>query len=285
MNQPTPTICVNVDPTNPGQFFACCGLLELADRLWPGAEGWFEESYFCIECGGTLSAVLTAAQQIQLACDSSQADANDDDTDEDEDDDDSFSPLVIVSPISMRLDWWQDKSLKPWAGSMNARKIALAMCNAISPDEPDPLNQAKIVCDPLETTKPTGKKSRKQTQPREPFHFDARRGANALGLDVGFVPDSLKKKWKVYTQAHPATELFCLIGLQRCRPTPTKRPRVFDYFTWSTRCQVAVLPAAVNGLLSDPHARQYRFKNSFRTGQKKHKAFNPAISIPTGDHQ
>ncbi len=25
-------------PTNPGQFFACCGLLELADRLWPGAE-------------------------------------------------------------------------------------------------------------------------------------------------------------------------------------------------------------------------------------------------------
>ncbi|TWW08183.1 hypothetical protein E3A20_26890, partial [Planctomyces bekefii] len=24
---------VNVDPTNPGQFFACCGLLELADRL------------------------------------------------------------------------------------------------------------------------------------------------------------------------------------------------------------------------------------------------------------
>ena len=34
-------IRVNVDPTNPGQFFACCGLLELADRLWPGAEGWF----------------------------------------------------------------------------------------------------------------------------------------------------------------------------------------------------------------------------------------------------
>ena len=27
---------VNVDPTNPGQFFACCGLLELADRLWQG---------------------------------------------------------------------------------------------------------------------------------------------------------------------------------------------------------------------------------------------------------
>ena len=31
-----PTIRVNVDPTNPGQFFACCGLLELADRTVEG---------------------------------------------------------------------------------------------------------------------------------------------------------------------------------------------------------------------------------------------------------
>jgi hypothetical protein len=41
---------VAVDPTNPGQFFACCGLLELADRLWPGAEGWFDldQMAFCL---------------------------------------------------------------------------------------------------------------------------------------------------------------------------------------------------------------------------------------------
>jgi CRISPR-associated protein Csb3 len=30
------TISVRVDPANPGQFFACCGLLELADRFM----GW-----------------------------------------------------------------------------------------------------------------------------------------------------------------------------------------------------------------------------------------------------
>ena len=46
MNRPIPSIRVKVDVTNPGQFFACCGLLELADRLWPGAEGWFEEGHF-----------------------------------------------------------------------------------------------------------------------------------------------------------------------------------------------------------------------------------------------
>jgi CRISPR-associated protein Csx14 len=38
MSNHTPNIRIPVDLTNPGQFFACCGLLELADRLWPGAD-------------------------------------------------------------------------------------------------------------------------------------------------------------------------------------------------------------------------------------------------------
>ena len=52
MSARMPNISVSVDVTNPGQFFACCGLLELADRLWPGAEGWFEDSTFGIACRG-----------------------------------------------------------------------------------------------------------------------------------------------------------------------------------------------------------------------------------------
>ncbi len=38
-----PAIRLSVDPTNPGQFFACCGLLELADKLWDGSEGFFNK--------------------------------------------------------------------------------------------------------------------------------------------------------------------------------------------------------------------------------------------------
>ena len=41
MTNPKPSIQIPVDLTNPCQFFACCDLLELADRLWPGALGWF----------------------------------------------------------------------------------------------------------------------------------------------------------------------------------------------------------------------------------------------------
>ena len=56
MSDTKPNITVNVDVTNPGQFFACCGLLELADRLWPGAEGWFSNDgvvfHVACDCNG-----------------------------------------------------------------------------------------------------------------------------------------------------------------------------------------------------------------------------------------
>ena len=43
------SLCIHTDLTNPGHFFACCGLLELANRLWPGSTGWFEASNFRID--------------------------------------------------------------------------------------------------------------------------------------------------------------------------------------------------------------------------------------------
>src|ERR1700747_1484984 len=59
MTQAQPNITLNnVDVTNPGQFFACCGLLELAYRLCPGAEGWFEGSAFHVSNSAELDGVL-----------------------------------------------------------------------------------------------------------------------------------------------------------------------------------------------------------------------------------
>ena len=43
-------VSIHVDATNPGQFFACCGLIELAERLWgKGLLGWFAEQRFFVE--------------------------------------------------------------------------------------------------------------------------------------------------------------------------------------------------------------------------------------------
>src|SRR5262245_9868102 len=67
------SIHVTVDPTNPGQFFACCGLLELADRLWPqtddrpAAEGWFAERQFYIDCAGSLGELLQRLSEATVS--------------------------------------------------------------------------------------------------------------------------------------------------------------------------------------------------------------------------
>ncbi len=271
------TIRIDLDANNPGQFFACCGLLEVADRLWEYAEGWFETGTFSIKAGNeeaSLSKLLKTVRDFRLSGD----DAWSSDEDEDEQGNDAVDAaesLTIVSPIFLRLDWWQDKSIKTWAGSMNARRIFLAMCNAIDPHCVSPFGQSGVIFD-TQAPEPssTGRKKVKKPKKREPFYFDGQRGASAWSIDVGFSTDSLN----LHTVASPVVEVLCLVGLQRFRPRPTQTPRVFDYFTWRTPFPVPIAPAAVSGLIGDGEC--YRFANSFRTDQRKHKAFMPATRIP-----
>jgi hypothetical protein len=70
MTNDRPSFAVNVDVTNPGQFFACCGLLELANRLWPGAEGAFDESgtVFKVFCHSTPAADLQRLMEVVTNC-------------------------------------------------------------------------------------------------------------------------------------------------------------------------------------------------------------------------
>lgn len=286
MTTPEPTITVAVDVTNPGQFFACCGLLELADRLWPedGVTGWFESSprQFCIAAGRTrtLHELLAKAQQTEFL---GEVTEDSEEEDEESESDAPFEPLEVAAPYRLLLDWWQDIDLKPWAGSMNARNIAVAMCRAIDSECADPLNQSQVVLEVPAGPHLTKAGKPKPRKPKEPFQLDARRGASALGRDIGFMPDTLKKKYKTPMFAQPAVEFLALVGLQRCRPRPTDRPRVYDYYTWAQPCQVQLLPVVVTGQLGDPLARGYRFENAFRTGQLKHKAYMPASPLLTGD--
>lgn len=266
MTKPTPSIRVAVDPTNPGQFFACCGLLELADRLWPGAEGWFEKESreFCIACEKTLPELVHAVAHASVTL---------------IDTDDIYSGRVCID-ISNRpftLDWWHElggrkdaKDLKVWAGTMESHGIAQAMQHAMRGEPfltPDLFNVGMVVTDADDTSKK-----------KEPYYFDARRGPNAHSRDVGFSANDLG----LTTMAFPAVEFLCLVGLQRCQPVRNGDSRIYDYFTWSVPILPNVLPAAVAGLLPHVGGRGYRFENWFRTGQRKHKAFLPAIPITPG---
>lgn len=263
------TARVPVDPTNPGHFFACCGLLELADRLQPGAEGWFAEGEFLIRAGCSVGVILAAARATRYAPPPGSRDEDDD-----SDEVGPTPPLVLDAPFGLRLDWWgEDRGLKPWAGSMRVELIAAAMSHAIDPGRADPLDQAVVVFDPpKEPAK--GMKPPKPTK-REPFYFDARRATNAHALDLGFSANDLE----MTTLAHPAVEFLCLVGLQRARPRPAGPPRTFDYWTWTWPTPVPALPVAVAGSLGDPAAIRFRFENVFRSGQRKHKAFGPAARV------
>ena len=282
MNGPEESeICVRVDPTNPGQFFACCGLLEVADRLWGGAEGWFDAGSFRIRSSGrgSLPGLLRLFRAAPLLDDRSGGGGEDSEGDDDSDDGNGAQPLEIALPDlsrPMRLDWWSEKSLKPWAGSMKVRLIYRAMTSAIDEACADPFNDGRVVFDPgSDADGRTSIKTKKPTK-REPFYFDARRGASARSLDAGFAPDAIQR---MRTVAYPAVESLCLVGLQRFRPAPADARRVFEYHTWASPLDAMVGPAAVCGFLPDVGSRAFRFSNAFRTDQRKHKAFSPATPI------
>lgn len=260
MSAPEPSVTVNIDVTNPGQFFACCGLLELADRLWPGAEGWFEDGdgAFRISCGGTLDTLVEAIASAELVPTRPS--------------DPYSSPVKIGAPFRpLSIDWWETdrtgaRDLKVWAGTMESFGIAQAMQHAMSDkrfNDSDLFDIGMVVTTPRDP----GKK-------KEPYYFDSRRAPNAHSRDIGFAPNDLG----LTSIAHPAVELLCLVGLQVARPVARKdESRVYDYYTWHIPLLPTLLLAATTGSLNLLHARAYRFENWFRTGQKKHKAFRSAI--------
>ncbi|MDZ7620681.1 MAG: hypothetical protein U1E05_27070 [Patescibacteria group bacterium] len=264
MSNPDPVITIPVDLTNPGQFFACCGLLELADRLWQrGAQGWFEQGQFRMAGCCTLDALIEAIAHAELT----QVDPENN----------TSSPIVVGKPFrSIRLDWWLDdrsggKELKVWAGTMESVRIAKAMQFALRNEpfrEPGLLDVGVIAYDPDNSEKKV-----------EPYYFDARRAPNAHSRDVGFSPNDLG----LTMTAYPAVELLCLIGLQCCLPARTPWPRVYDYFAWPRAIPADLLRPMVAGAITLSGLRGYRFENWYRTGQKKHKAFRSAIPLPQGE--
>jgi CRISPR-associated protein Csb3 len=257
-------IRILIDPANPGQFFACCGLLELADRLWGGAEGWFDNSVFYLCPPISIEKPVSICDLVRTIGDATLQSidpANE-----------TSSPILIGAPFNLRLDWWEDeraggKQFKGWAGRMSGLRIARSMQGILLREECQNnalLDLAAVVYDPQEPDKKV-----------EPFYFDARRGASAHPLDIGFSPDPLQLE----SLAYPAVEFLCLVGLQRFRPTQTTNRRVFDYRTWSLPLTASTAPVAITGLILDSGARAFRFENVFRTDQRKHKAFSMATSV------
>jgi len=255
---PAPSATIALNPANPGHYFACCGLFELAARLSSDALAWFEktDSGFRLHLANTapltdLLGKITAATIASL-----------------DPEDATASPIQIGDPFNLRIDWWKTadadtSALKVWAGTMEAPRIARAMLKAIRPEDGERiLFNLRIAYLPEDPTKKV-----------EPFYFDANRGPNADARDVGFSPNDLSLE----TLAAPAAEFLTLVGLQRAIPQPsTAGDRLFDYRLWHTPIPISLLAAAINGCVETRPLPAFRFESWYRTSQRKHKAFLPA---------
>lgn len=275
MSKSQSKISINVDVTNPGQFFACCGLLELADRLWPGAEGWFEEERFLI-AAGTLRKMVDAIASLEIRSSLTDTDrrrlgtllsaAKSSLTRADQDEKVRLQAawkverLYVSTPFEIWLDWWRDAQgsrteLKTWAAKQMVAEMASAMASAIRRD--------------LQESPPTDGNFFRPIQDNSlPFNFDSDQCRAGNSRDAGFSADTLSLKCKY----RPLLELLAFIGLQRFRPSESGAG--FKYSVWHVP-----LPLSVAGVVASGHVQltgndQYSFGLFHRT--KYMKAFLPA---------
>jgi hypothetical protein len=233
---------LTVDPSNPGEFLACCGVLEIADRLW-GAEGCFTAREFHVETSGTLADVLSAVvanQPVEVLTLSNGLDVKP-----------LLAPLRLSVGVgdnqTLTLDAWlrivavkgqiQAIGNGPWnfwSGQQTPLRIwtslRATLAEQLKDVDSNVLETILSIKAPL-----TGR-----------FGFDP--GAAWNALDVGFSPN----EQHMAVASSPAVELLAVIGLQRFRPAVSRDKSSFVYATWHAPLApvvAAATAAGLNGLL------------------------------------
>ena len=291
MTNPTPNIIIPVDLTNPGQFFACCGLLELADRLWPGAEGWFGQTQFCMGTADPRKTLDELLKEI-ISCPLKPTIPPEDSArlqalvqkqhdlkrrgkvlpkfEEAErkrlNSLRIFSGFTLDSPFNMRVDWWLNDAcggddLKTWAGKQEVAEIAKEIKNSLKPEVADDLFAFETVI-------------RRQSDgaPVAPLSFDSGRAGTAQ--DIGYSPDKIGQA----LTARVWTEFLCLIGLQRFAVAPAA-DGLFGLSIWSVPLPVICAAAAAKGRVPSVVTALAKFGLAARDTGNRYKAFTDNVSF------
>jgi CRISPR-associated protein Csx14 len=208
---------VPMDPLNPGQFFACCGLFELMAKTAPWACAHFvadearpRRAEFVVEGDGLpqLGTVLGALREATFELMEVTKE--------------SVWPVRLsIAGEAFELDWWLDalrekpSKLKCWAGQVTTRKLFADLVRLIEPDGG---------ADRLMTAAKMSKSK---------FGVDPRSAWNAL--DFGFSPDKQEQDAVTY----PAVEILAAVGLQGFRPRAERREEIVFYL-WTTPLPLVV---------------------------------------------
>lgn len=293
MSSLKPVLTVPVDLQNPGQFFACCGLLELADRTWPGTMGLFDRDRFLllstkddaeVSAAGLLDSLahcpltntMTPRQVVRLT-ELAAMKGNVREESRELDEEKKFlerlrreEPILLQAPFHLRLDWFRDASaggsrFKTWAGQQSVLDIASSMKKAI--EAPD-----------WRVRTPDEWFSKAVSGCGLPFNFDSDLGGQGSALDIGFSFDPLAASatTRVESSARPCLELLAFIGLQRFRPRQLMNDNRYLYCTWNQPLPPELAAPAACGMLPLAGASLFEFRLLYRT--KYLKSFLPAIA-------
>ncbi|MDO9047905.1 MAG: type I-U CRISPR-associated protein Cas8c [Methylobacter sp.] len=264
------TVSIPVDIANPGQVFACLGLLEAADLLYGPSEGCFDwdnegEPQFILKSEQSekpvedILAFLVDATAFAVAPYGwvpPKGDATDlkpIGTFPANEPDNLSLPIVLQDTKGKIVSFghWADGSgrdnFKLYAGNRSALKIANDMLQAIAHLWEKQHN--KLISDPFGTLCGMGGS----------FNFDPRGAWTAL--DVGYSLNDLKKA-KVLEQkvmASPAVELLAAWGLEHARPDEISL-RYYCYAVWDRLLPPQLARVAMSGNFAPIQQRRYRFQ-------------------------
>lgn len=284
-------IQIPVDLTNPGQFFACCGLLELANRLDERAEGWFEDRGFKLRFSFSFGSLVDALRQatvantmsatqnarlekLSLMSKKDRGKAGLEDEKKALDALRREEPIVFQSSFELRIDWFRDEyssgsRFKTWAGQQSVLDIATAMHTGL-----------KYVDPKVESTLWNGARGGGL-----PFNFDSDLGGQGSALDIGFSFDPLASSevTRIEGSCKPALEVLAFIGLQRFRPREIPGKNRFVYAAWCQPLPPSVAAVVACQAVAVDKASCYEFRLLYRT--KYLKSFLPAIPFQGDDDE
>lgn len=225
-----------LDPRNPGHYFACCGLLELAETMAPGAEACFRHDARTF----TISTdVRLPVRGLRLAA-RAQAEDNE-----------ALEPLIVEHGGGrVYLDWWLNEThaeksrLKTWGGQQTPRRVLEELLRLADAD----VSFANLFSFGIYTKTRLG--------------VDARSAWEAL--DAGYSPNDLNQDAMTY----PWVEVLAAVGLQGFRPSAEKsRERGqywYRYTTWFSPLPLAPARAACAARWAGLPSKSFRFRIAAR---------------------
>jgi len=241
MSHPDASLSLYVDVTNPGQFFACCGLLEVAHRLWcqGGAEGWFADGQFSLARNDGQPGAMAELVDAAIACDAQPVPI----------DDAKVDPIQLGDPIGIRLDWWRRRDgstnlFKTWAANATSLQMFTKWQKPLRGCLDSINRQPECVLNVSDRVQGS-------------YGFDSDLGWDALTVGFSLNEHAVLKK----LPTRPAVELFGAIGLQRFFPNFDERAQLVRYSAWQVPLTAPVARVAALGLV--PSVTLHRLRTRF----------------------